>query len=275
MTAAEEGPLGDQLIDAVGDEHAVGVDPVARAVPRSRGVGQDEAQAADSEQGGVEGNDAHRVEAEPLAAPGELLLDRAVPGRGVQGEQIALDADRHIENLGDVAGQLARCGLIAPLEITVPRLDPDLGARLVQRRLALADGEGAVRAADPQDRGRIRCLRRAGADLDGVRHEESGEQADAELAEEFAPCDGEVVPLGQAPDGGQERAHFGIRQADPVVAHDHRGVVLGRHHLDHRNQRGVQATACLDRIPGILQQLAQLDALAAVQMMAKDVDDAA
>lgn len=44
--AAEEGPLGDQLIDVVGDEHAVGVDPVARALPRSRGVGQDEAQAA-------------------------------------------------------------------------------------------------------------------------------------------------------------------------------------------------------------------------------------
>lgn len=89
------------------------------------------------------------------------------------------------------------------------------------------------------------------------------------------PATAKSSRLDKPPDGGQERAHFGIRQADPVVAHDHRGVVLGRHHLDHRNQRGVQATACLDRIPGILQQLAQLDALAAVQMMAKDVDDAA
>ena len=77
--AAEERPARDDQVVGVGDQHALRVDAVARAVAGSRGVGQHEGQPDHARRRRVDRDDAHRLEPEALPAPGQLLLGGELP----------------------------------------------------------------------------------------------------------------------------------------------------------------------------------------------------
>ncbi len=202
----------------------------------------------------------------------------SVHGRGCCESVVVADADGHVEELGELARELqARVG-VAPAVAAVPGPQADLGARLGERAQCRADGEGAVALPDPAHRGRVGCARGAGDDLDRVGDQETGQQADAELAEELAADGGDVGPLGGAADDGQQRAHVVGGEADAVVADDELLVAAGGHDLDRSlDDRDVVAErgSGPDGVVRVLHELAQVDALVAVEVVAEDLDEAA
>ena len=182
--AAEEGPARDDQVVGVGDQHALRVDAVARAVAGSSGVGQHEGQPDHARRRRVDRDDAHRLEPEALPAPGQLLLGGELPrGRPLR-DGLGPDPHRDVQQLGEVVGELqARVG-VAPAVGAVSRLQADLGAGGRQRVQRVPDGERPVAQPDPAHRGCVRLPGGPRHHLDGVRDQEAGEQADAELPQE-------------------------------------------------------------------------------------------
>jgi hypothetical protein len=138
------------------------------------------------------------------------------------------------------------------------------------------DGEGAVALADPAHGRRIGRARGAGDDLDRVGDQEAGQQADAELAEELAAHGRDVGPLRGAADDRQQRAHVGFGEADAVVADHELLVAAGGHDLDRAfDDDGIaQRGAGPDGVVRVLHELAQVDPLVAVEVVAEDLDEA-
>ena len=135
------------------------------------------------------------------------------------------------------------------------------------------DGVPAVGVPGPADRGRLAA---AGLHPDLVRDQETGQQSDAELPEELVPGEAQVVPLGAAPDRGQQLVYLRLGQPDAVVA-DPQGTVagqLGRFDEDATGPGRVGGTARRDRVGGVLQQLADVHPGAGVQVVAQQVDHA-
>ena len=152
----------------------------------------------------------------------------------------------------------------------------DLGARLGQRLVGRAHVVGPVGPPAPPQRHGLAAGGQPGPHLHLVGHEEAGEEADAELADEALACDPEVVPLRQASDRGEDvgdpglvQAHAGVEDVQPAVGGD-----VGRGHVDAARTPGLGLGPRRDRVDGVLQQLAQVDAGAGVEVLGQQVDHA-
>ena len=272
--AAEERPAGHDQVVGVGDEHALGVDAVTGAVAGAGGVGQDEGEARHVRRRRLQRDDAQRLEPEALAAPVELLVRRELPRRRPLRHDRVADADRHVQELREIARELEDRVALAPPVGAVARVQPHLGARLGKRPGGLVDREGPVARTDPAERGRIRGAGRPRHHLDGVGDEEAGEQADAELPQEVTPGHREVVALRGAADHRQELAHVVGGEPDAVVPDDQRVRSPRRLDLDEAVDVVAELRPGGDGVAGVLHELAQVDPLTAVEVMAQDIDEA-
>src|SRR5690606_20629373 len=158
-----------------------------------------------------------------------------------------------------------------------PRAQLDLGADGHRGRLLLAelaDPELARRVADPFDRGHL--AGRAAAHDDRVAHHEAAEQTDAELAEVAgAALLQDVVALRAAADGRQQVGGLIGREPDAVVAEAEGPVDRGDDVDGSGRSPGVEVAAGPDRVATVLQQLAEEDVGARVDVAPEQVDDSA
>jgi len=112
-------------------------------------------------------------------------------------------------------------------------------------------------------------------DLDGIGDEKSGQQADPELPQEVAPRHREVVALRRTADHREQVAHAVGGESDAVVADDQRIRPPRRLDLDEALDVVAELGPGGDGVAGVLHQLAQIHAFAAVEVVPDDVDDAA
>ena len=82
------------------------------------------------------------------------------------------------------------------------------------------------------------------------------------------------LALGGAADDGQQRTHVVFGEPDAVVAHDQLLIAAGGHDLDGTGELLAELGAGRHGVMRILQQLTQIDPLAAVEVMAEDLDEA-
>ena len=284
--AHEERPLGEHVGDRLADEHPLGVEAV-RAAGR-RGVGEHVRLAAHPGRGVGEVDDVERAGAEhplPERQGGVAARAVAVPAVSVlPREAPAGDGDRPGRGLHhEVEGQVGGVGRREPLDDVggqqlggaPARAQRHVGARLVARPRGGRHGIRAVVAPHPLPRALAAGAARRHGDL--VGDEEARQQADAELAEEALPGQAEGVTLGRGPDRREHgpdavlvEADAGVLDVQPAVGRD-----VGRDHADAARRPGVLLRALGDRVDGVLEQLAQVDPGAGVQVVRQEVDDAA
>lgn len=148
------------------------------------------------------------------------------------------------------------------------------GLRVLVRRQG-TDGVAAVRVAAPlHDRG-VGLGGGAADDGDLVGDDEAGEQPDPELADEVTARGFEFTfggALGAAPYGGQKGVHIGLGQPDAGVG-DGKGVTGADG--DGGGGAGEAGLAGGDRVGGVLEQFAEVDAGAGVEVVGQQVDQAA
>ncbi|GAA3094455.1 hypothetical protein GCM10020254_44510 [Streptomyces goshikiensis] len=211
----------------------------------------------------------------------------AVPDGGPVGDRAGLAALSVVE--GDVvreqravvAGQLLDLGRGGPLPGARAGLQDDGGAGLRAGLVGeFADGVRTVVRGQPFDGRGVRVAGGAGDHADLAGHDEAGEQADAELAEELlagalqaALRQLAVAALGAAADGGEEGVGLGGGQADAGVLDGDAAGGGGQTDADPR--AGLVRLPGGDGVHGVLQQLADVDARAGVEVVGEQVDQAA
>lgn len=145
------------------------------------------------------------------------------------------------------------------------------GARLVRQG---AHRVRAVVGRRPLDGRRLGHPGAAADHPDPLGDDETRQQPDAELAEEVRTRRLQaVVPLGTAADGRQQTVHVGLGEPDTGVLHP-QGPAFG---VQPNGGRGVRLLGAPrgDRVDGVLQQLAQIDLGAGVEVMGEEVDQTA
>ena len=209
------------------------------------------------------------------AATGERAVVEAHLQRNVDGQQAA----EVLRQRGHHVGSEPMLGI-------APRNQADSAARRAfehgdrrvvvsqLRQLVAPIGEPA-----PPDRGRTLPLgARAcapGHEVDLIGDHERGQQADAELSQElFAPPAQIGVTLGRAADRGEQLTGVGGGQPDAGVADLQPAAGEGTQ-VDALGRTLSQGAACRDRVNPVLQQFAQIDARAGVQVPGQQIDDAA
>src|SRR5262249_50571839 len=139
-------------------------------------------------------------------------------------------------------------------------------------------GVGTIRLAAPFQGWRS-APGRTGNGNDLVTDDEAGEQADAELADEIGGLFPEFGALGGLANGRQEVMDLLLGQGDAVIAEDKSwrpATALGdKLESDFAAKIRLQELASTDGVGTILQQLAQEDLRAAVEVIGQQVDDAA
>lgn len=182
-----------------------------------------------------------------------------------------------------VAGQLLDLGRGRPLGGAGAGLQHDGGtglrACLVRQ---FAHGVRTVVRGQPFDGCGLGIAGGAGDDADLAGDDEAREQPDAELAEEL-PAGGlqgpdalsgtVVAALGAAADGGEEGVGLRGGQADAAVLDGDPAVRRGQPDAD--PGLGVEGLARGDGVHRVLQELADVDARAGVEVVGEQVDQAA
>ncbi|MDQ0774235.1 hypothetical protein QF026_002701 [Streptomyces aurantiacus] len=148
---------------------------------------------------------------------------------------------------------------------------PAFGTGLGRQR---TDPVGAVVGRRPLHGRRVGRTGAAADHPDALGDHETGEQADAELAEEVGTGRLQPVgPLGAAADGREEAVHVRLGEPDPGVLHP-QGAALGEQPYQGRRVRLLGAPGG-DGVHGVLQQFAQVDLGTGVEVMGEKVHEAA
>ncbi len=239
----------------------------------------------------VEGGETEELRAVPgeRDATGGGGGEGPVPHGGPVGDGARLAALAVVEGDGVgqqgavVAGQFLDLGRDGPLRGTRAGFQDDGGAGLRAGLVGqFANGVRTVVRGQPFDGDREGVAGGAGDDPDLAGHDEACEQSDAELAEEL-PAGGLQAltvelgtvraALGAAADGGQEGVGFGGGQADAAVLDGH--PAAGRRQPDADLRLRVEGAARGDRVHGVLQELADVDARAGVEVVGEEIHQAA
>ncbi|MGX1241561.1 hypothetical protein RKD46_002665 [Streptomyces pseudovenezuelae] len=199
----------------------------------------------------------------------------AVPGRGQIGDRLVADPDVVRQQGTEVPGEPQD-----PLG-SEPLAGPRAGDQ-VHGRPRFRTGLGGqrphpVRTVVARRPLHGRGVRRTGAaadHADPLGDHEAREQTDPELPEEVrADLLESLGPLGTAPDGGQQVVHVRLGESDPGVL-DPQGAVLG---VQPHAGRGVRLLGPpgRDRVHRVLQQFAEIDLRAGVEVMGEEVHQTA
>ena len=291
----EEGPVGQDAVDARPDEHPLAVDAVPSRA-RRHGLGEDERHPGHAGEGDAQVDVSQRGEAQDAFAvcrqrPRAGLRRRVAglpredrvgdpPPRGIRALHRHADGDIEGQQRAVVRGQSDDGGGFEPMLATASSPQPDGGAhcRRVRGRprRQVRHLEGAVAAPHP-DGGDGAGSGRPGRDLDAVGDHERREHADPELAEVVRHPQAVRIPFRGAADRREQLGGFVGGESDPAVG-DHenrRSVGLGvRGEPDRCRRCGILGQPRGHGVDGVLQQLPQVDMRTRVEVVGQQVDHA-